>query len=63
MDKFSLLIELLVINMNTSVEDNTRLVDLLVDRDNLLPVENRDRVLPLERDHLLLEDYNNHNLA
>ena len=59
-DKFSLLMELLVVKMNTPVEDSMRLEEMLVDRDSLLPVENRDGVLLVDRDNLLLEEYNNH---
>ena len=52
--------ELLVVKMNTPVKDNTWLEEMLVDRDSLLPVENRDRVLLVNRDNLLLEDYKKH---
>ena len=58
-DKFSLLMELLEVMRNTSVEDSMWLEELLVDRDSRLPVEKSDRGLLVESNSLLLEDYNN----
>ena len=59
LDMFSLIMELLVFKMNILIEDSTRLEKMPVDRHSLLPAENRDRVLLVDRDNLVLEEYNN----